>query len=596
MIIGRLVLPDRRSGYNYVKLLIVLIFFSISFSQCILPKAASDSAGFNGNNDLKKFEYEYSLNEGIKYRLLEDFPRAVYFFNRCIELFPDSDVAYYELSNIYLAIGEDSASLNFANKALELDPQNKWYYYQVTMILQKQNNIDQAIKVFKEAVNRFPGETNMKFRLASLFALKGQFTESLKIYDQLGKKFGLDERISLARQNLYMQAGQFEKAHEEISILIEAFPGEPRYYGILAELYAALDMYEEALESYSKLFEIDPGNGIAQMSVAEFFLVNEQPVESIYYLTSAFQNPDVDPDEKFRFFSAIIENKMLPDRFYKDIIKLGNILVERYPNNDIPWILLSEFYINSQNYDEAGELLYELYSGNKNNILYAEQLVGVMNLNGNHSEIVNLGDEMIDLFPQSILIHYYTAASNHFLGNSRRAVEIFHKCLEIDEVDDVFFSHIYGFMGEIFNDQQDYSQSDKYFNLALEADSNNIITLNNYAYFLALREEKLETALSYSYTTIQMDPENSSFLDTYAWILYKLGEYEKAEEYIELAYINGGSTSFEIVKHYAAILIKLEKYNDAENYLNLAIKLGGEEDIQQLDEYFERVVGKTESH
>ena len=137
-------------------------------------------------------------------------------------------------------------------------------------------------------------------------------------------------------------------------------------------------------------------------------------------------------------------------------------------------------------------------------------------------------------------------------------------------------------MGDLFHRINDYRRSDLYFEKSLSIDPDNLVARNNHAYYLALRGENLEEALEYSLKTIEREPENSSFLDTYAWILYKMGRYEDSLFYIELAYEKNGSESYEIVKHFGQILIKLERYNEAEYILNKA--RGLTEDHQELDQ------------
>jgi tetratricopeptide (TPR) repeat protein len=567
----------------------------VLFAQCMSQRQLGEISYFDRLADIEKFEYEYSLNEGIKYKLLGDLPRAVYFFERCLEIYPYSDVSFYELANIYHSVNEIDQSLKNARRALEINPDNLWYYNQLSQILREANEYDQAISVYKNALSRFPDEKDLRFTLAAMLVINNQFAEALELYSELEETLGIDERISLSREHIYMEKGEFEKAYNEMSRLIEHYPAEPRYYGVLAELYSSIGMFDEALECYNKIFEIDPENGMAQISVAEFFLIRGMQTEALYYLKSAFSNPQLGYNEKIQFFSTLIIDNSFSSQFDEQIIELGEMLRQQYPEQDMASVVMIEFFLNTGDYQEAGRLLYDLYSVNSDNIAYAEKLIGITSYSGDYQKVIELGREMIAEFPESATVLYFSGIANHMLGHSDDAVEMLERALGIDGSDKIFTSHVYSYLGDVYNAKQDYASSDKYFNLALAIDSN-IITLNNYAYYLSLRDENLETALEYSFTTIREEPDNASFLDTYAWILYKLEQYEEAEKYIELAYINGGDKSFEITKHYAAILIMLKKYEDAERYLNLAADLGEEKDIKKLDLYIEKLKEKKAEH
>jgi tetratricopeptide (TPR) repeat protein len=571
-----------------MRLFVYLIIVTVLFVQCRSHKVVTGVNDFGELSGVEKFEYEYSLNEGIKHKLLGDLPRALYFFKRCIEIFPLSDVSYYELANIYFMAGEINFALDFSRMALKLDPGNLYYYQQTALIMREAGMHRDAIAVYRTAVDRFPEEIELKFTLAGFLARDKQFKEALDVYNSLEKSVGIDERISLPRERIYMEMGEFEKASLEITRLIEKFPGEARYYGILAELYISLAMFDEAQECYDKLFQMDPENGMGQISISEFYMNTGRVNEALIYLKSAFRNPGLDLDEKVRFLKAVMHANVFSGNSVEDLVLLGEILHEEYPGQGMVKAVLSDIYLNSGDYTRAQVLLNELYSVYGNNPVFAEQLIGIVSFSEDHARVAELGKEMIERFPKSIMIHYFTGFANYMNGNTQEAIRILTRALEIDDKTGDFTSMIYSTLGDLYNDVNNFAESDRYFKMAIALDSN-VITLNNYAYYLALREEDLDTALRYSNIAIREEPENASFLDTYAWVLYKLKKYEEAEFYISLAFRNGGNERFEIVKHYAAILIELQRYNEAIDYLKNAAELAGEEEIQHLDMYFRKI-------
>ncbi len=569
--------------------MLVIICLLCLLTQCRALKVSEKLSEYEKLKEIEKFEYQYSLNEGLKFKLLGDLQKAVYFLERCIEIYAGSDVAYYELSNIYFTAGELDLAVEYGRKAVQIDSRNKWYYYQLAEIFMSLADYGEAIKLYQEASVIFPDEIQLYFMIAAALAMNDQYEEALDVYDLLEQKLGIDERISLPREHIYMSTGEFEKAHKEINRLIENFPNESRYYGMLAEMYTVLGMFEEAMDTYNMLFEIDPDNGMAQLSVAEFFLTTGKEKEAFYYLKSAFRNPGLGFNEKIKFYSSIIQDNFFSKNFDRNVEELGKILTEMYPEQDLAGALLSDFYLKTGNYEEAGMLLSDLYYRNRKNEVYAEQLIGVYIFNEEYCKVIEIGDELCEKFPESVAILYFTGVAHYITGNRLQAIDLFEKALTIDVTESDFTSHIYSYLGDIYNEMMDYGNSDKYFNLSIAADSTNIITLNNYAYYLALRGENLEIAKQYSYKTIKKEPHNHAFLDTYAWILYKMSRYEEAEKFIELAFRNGGDKSFEIIKHYAAIMIKLEKYDEAENLLNLALEVAEVEEIEELTPFFKEI-------
>ena len=102
--------------------------------------------------------------------------------------------------------------------------------------------------------------------------------------------------------------------------------------------------------------------------------------------------------------------------------------------------------------------------------------------------------------------------------------------------------------------------ADKNYEAALSLDDSNAYVLNNYSYFLALRKEKLALAQQMATKLIEQHAENVVYLDTYAWVLYQLGDYEKAQKYLEKAIsIDEKNTNGEIIEHYGGVLYQLGK-------------------------------------
>ncbi len=120
-------------------------------------------------------------------------------------------------------------------------------------------------------------------------------------------------------------------------------------------------------------------------------------------------------------------------------------------------------------------------------------------------------------------------------------------------------------LGLIFDRLEKVDSSDYYYESALKIDSNFTLANNNYAYSLSKRNKDIQRALRLSYKTILVDSLNSSYLDTYGWIQYQLGNYKIALEYIQKSLEIGDETA-EIFDHLGDVYLKLEDINNAIKY------------------------------
>lgn len=583
----------RAFPFRSVFLITGLIIIALGFVQCKPKMIVSSREDFNLLDDIKQFEYEYSLHEGIKYKLLGDYSRAVFFLERCIELFPYSDVSYFELSKIYFLVNETKEAETNALKALEIAPDNKWYHQHVARLYVETGEPDKAISIYEGAIRIFEDDTELFFTLAGLYSSESLFDEALGIYDMLEARLGTDERISLSRQQIYMEKGEFEKAHSEIQKLVTKFPLEARYYGVLAELYTAMQMYSEALESYKKLFKIEPENGAAQLSVADFYLQQGKFDDAWIYLVTAFRNPSLDYSEKVHVLSTLTMDRYITANHLDNIEQLGILLMEDYPDQNLAKAVMSDLYVYKGSYALACELLDELHTSEPANSYYAEQYMAALSFNEDYDKVLEIGENLGERFPESVLIHFFLGAAYHFNEMAEPAIKIFENTLTLEGVTREIEIQIYSYLGDLLNTVEDFKGSDENFEKVLSIDSSNVYVLNNYAYYLALRGEKLEQAREMSEKAVKEQPENASFLDTYSWVLYKREDYRTALKYIDLAYKNGGSGSYEINRHYGMILLGLERYEEAVEFLEKARDLADDkEEMEEILSYIrERISG-----
>jgi len=134
-------------------------------------------------------------------------------------------------------------------------------------------------------------------------------------------------------------------------------------------------------------------------------------------------------------------------------------------------------------------------------------------------------------------------------------------------------------LGDAYNSAKDYNLSDKAFEDALKLQPEDVGVMNNYSYFLSLRNEKLERAESLSARSNELSPNNPSYQDTYAWILYQSGKYNDARVWIEKAIASGGAGEGVLNEHYGDILFKLGDVQGAVDKWKLAQEQGGGTDL-----------------
>ena len=110
-------------------------------------------------------------------------------------------------------------------------------------------------------------------------------------------------------------------------------------------------------------------------------------------------------------------------------------------------------------------------------------------------------------------------------------------------------SDFYAILGDAYHTKKMMPETYEAYEKALEYNTSNIMALNNYAYYLSLERRDLDKAEEMSYKTVKAEPNNATYLDTYAWILFEKANYEQAKIYIDQALQNDDSLSAEVLEH-----------------------------------------------
>jgi len=542
-------------------------------SENIDPPALSE-------NQLR--EYNYALTEATKQKLFGNFKQAAALYSKCIEVNPGSDAAYFQLAGIYM-IGRQLESAKALNlKATLINPDNYWYKIQLSQLYIMTQKADSAALVYEEILLRWPDKIEIRYELSRLYSESGKEGKALKILNEIEAENGISEPVSMLKEQIYVKQGDFEDAINELNKLIEVAPGDIRYLGILAELYTTLEKKEEASETYKRIFEIEPENGIAQLSMAEFYRLNDNIDKQFEYLELAFKNETLPMERKMGVVIEFLTDEQIFRENEESIDTLINLLTVMHPDDFRVKTAKADFLSKQERYEEAAEVYNEVLIDQTGNYFIWEQAIFIENILGNTESVYDKCSEALKIFPDKPFLYMFLGNSAMQLGKNKEAITSLEKGLEYVENNIPLTVQYYSFLAEAWRNLEEYEKSDGYFEMALEMEPDNIMILNNYGYYLALREVKLEEAEKMSRKTIRMEPENATYLDTYAWILFKSGKTEQALEYMEKAIKYGGGEDPDVLEHYGDVLNELGMKEKArENWIRAWENGGSSKELER---------------
>ena len=509
-----------------------------------------------------------------KAKVTEDWDNASKSYTDVLTIDPNNADAHFQLGQIYMTLKKPSQAETEAIAAVKLDGGNKWYLELLASVYMNEGKTKEATETFKALVDRFPTNAEYFFNLGFLYEKTGQFESAIKVYDQFQKNFGIDENVIEAKKNLYLRLNRFNDAVAEVHKLVDAFPGETDYLLMEGDLYRANKMKDKATEIYKKVLAIEPDNARALLAMSELGSQSGNTHESQEDLKRIFANPKVDIDTKVKILYPYLQLWEIKKDHKQDAFDLAEILTKTHPDEAKAWAIKGDlYYLDNQN-DKALESYLQSLSLNKDVFQVWQQVMIIYNSNKDWDRLLKICKDAIDVFPNQAFIYLFKGGAEMQKKEYEGAVKSFSKGEKMSADNSKLRAQFLSNMGDAYHSMNKNVESDSSYDRALKLDPENAFVLNNYSYYLSERKVNLEKAKEMSAYSNKLEPDNTSFLDTYAWILFQMSDFTGAKEWQEKAIKAGGDKSGTILEHYGDILFKLGKKDEALDYWKKAKDTG----------------------
>jgi Tfp pilus assembly protein PilF len=190
------------------------------------------------------------------------------------------------------------------------------------------------------------------------------------------------------------------------------------------------------------------------------------------------------------------------------------------------------------------------------------------------TDLYKTAEEALTLFPNSVLVNYFVGITTLEKKEYNKAKTALENVAMMSYDNKTLTEEAFTRLGELYNETKEYDKSDKNFEKAIAMNAKNALARNNFAYYLSLRNERLDKAEAMSKESLELEPNNPSYLDTYGWIRYQQGNYDDALLYINKAIDNGGGNSPDVLEHAGDVNFKLGKPEKALEYWKKSLEKG----------------------
>ncbi|PKL86853.1 MAG: hypothetical protein CVV22_01830 [Ignavibacteriae bacterium HGW-Ignavibacteriae-1] len=438
---------------------------------------------------------------------------------------------YLALANSYRNLYKFELAHEAISNAIELDPEFEPAYLLLVEILIPLRRYDEAIQVLEHSYEKF-GKDELLIYIASVY----EYTDKRKALEYFSKvpedKLDLFTlyRISEISKSLKDTVSQ----KNTLMKMIAKAPDNFNPHSVLLDFYLENKNIESAIDlvfSSEKKWNFDDVKTMYSR-VGAYFLMNSFETDTTQARRFADKIDNRFQFEEFMQFVGGAVNQQIGDTVKAD--KFLDFLLKNAENESFNAVEIAQIYVFSGRWNRVIEILKD-FDGGEDDMRY-HYFLGIAYMQTDD----------------------YQTAENLMLQASK---------LDSDNAD------ILSNLGFIYHELDDYDKSNQYYKKAMMIMPDNALLNNNYAYTLSEQNIDLQNALKMSEFSLKEDPENASYLDTYGWIMFKMGKYDKALEYLLKSYEKTETVSAEICMHLVEVYLKLNDIENAKKYLKIGLEL-----------------------
>lgn len=549
------------------------LLLTLLLAACGGPKGVVDGTGRADGTDGPKDKRAQVMRlfmDATGAKLQGDYGKAVQNYRNVLRLDPNNAAAMFELSKLYHQGMQPDEALALAKKAAATDKDNIWYRFLLAELSSQSGDLQGAAKAYQGILDQWPERYEVYFGLAGVLARQGKVDEAQKVYRDLERRFGMNPELVGHEYEMLIEAGNDAKAQELLERALAAEPDNAQYMGMLAELYQATGHEDKAQELYRRALEADPDDSMMRIALAQYYYDQGELDKGFEQLREAFLDPDLDIDPKMQLLMGFyqISGEGRPDSVGHKLVEQSHALIQvmkkAHPQSGKPSSIEGDFFMREGKPAEARDAFRDalVYEQDKFPIWGA-----VLQLDLQLSDWQALQEDAakaVDLFPTQPELYFYQGLGLGQLKRTAEAVEALRAGQDMVVDNKELEAQFLSLLGDSYNELKEYDKSDAAYGKALAINKDDTGVLNNWAYFLSVRGEKLDKAEEMSRRSNELSPNSPTFMDTYAWILFKEGKYEEARVWQEKAIKASPAAEGVLLEHYGDILYKL---NDREGAL-----------------------------
>lgn len=546
-------------------------------AKAVVPaRMAADTLSYNDQR-----RYSYFFLEAVRQQNAGHHDAAFDLLTHSLRINPRAAEAYYRQGLYYSQIKQDTLALQCLEKAAALRPDNGTYQEKVAEMYIGMGNYAKATDAFEHFYAANKSRSDVLGVLLQLYRQQKNYGRMLDVVRRMEQQEGESDQLTLTRMNIYEMMGDTKNAYLTLKSLADSHPNDLNFSIMLGNWLMQNKKQKDAYKIFSKTLHDEPDNTYALSSMYDYYRSTGSDSLARQMMERILLGKNTPSENRMQFLRQTIQENEQTGGDSAKIIDLIAQIKAVVPNDaNIAGIKAAYYTAKRMPQEEINKSLEELLAIAPDNGGARFQLIQAKWPQRNWKEIAQLSEPGMLYNPEEMAFYYFTGLARYYQKDDNGALDAFQRgTAEINSKSDPdIVSDFYAIMGEIYHNKGEKEKAYAAYDSCLQWKPDQVMTLNNYAYYLSIEGGDLKRAEQMSARAVKAEPKNATYLDTYAWVLFKQERYAEAKIYIDQALKNDTDSvmSADILDHAGDIYLKAGEHAEAVKLWQRALDNGGD--------------------
>ncbi len=458
-----------------------------------------------------------------------DYAEAILDYQDAIRFYRDPSI-YNAMAQDYIRLGKADLAVEQSKQAVAMAPGKIDYRRTLAQSYLAAFDVDSARIQYSKIISIDSTQVEDMMVLAQLYQ-RDDPSRAAQLYERVLRLVGPDLPTMMQLVRIYNSTTQFDKSIEVVNRMLKIDPSNEPLKEMLADLYLQVGKNADALKILQELMSERRGDYNLKARAATAYLRMKDFASADSLLDTIFTSDSTRADAKFAIGQFYLNEMQRDSSVVPFAEQIFSKLLSLYPNDPRSYLMAGLGASYAGNDSTAETLLKKSLALDSTNA-GAWQALGLLYYQEKEfNKMAVVMTRAAEIFPEEYRINLFLGLALNQAGRNQEAVKPLEKAVSLKPTDMDALSTL----GQVYEALNRYDDAYRIYETALKLDPKNSLILNNYAYSLSERGIELEKAMKMAQFAVQLDPNNSAYLDTMGWVYFKLGDYGKAASYVKKA-------------------------------------------------------------